>query len=190
MTDTAPDDWSPADVPAAIAVSESYWWLSTVKLTILRLRDEDDRRVAISSRQIDARQLLFALRQLLTAAELLHVALKAMGVDQAVGAALSEAEQRFVKALPDITHMRNALMHFENWSRGEGRGPQRDRLKAGGSPRDVARTDWTFAYDPRTDTAALGDYVINVATADRAAAELARVIYQTAREAEKAPGRS
>ena len=95
MTGTSPDDWSPADNPYAIAVSEAQWWQRAVQFAVLRIRGDDDNRIAsFSSRQIDARQLVFALRQLLTAEQLEQVALKALGMDPAVGQELAKARKR------------------------------------------------------------------------------------------------
>src|ERR1017187_10886653 len=125
-------DWSPADNPHAIAISEAQWWQRAVELAALRLRDPDDQRIAwFSSRQIDARQLVFALRQLLSAARLADVAMEARGVDAAARGALAQARQKFEDELPGIKNMRDALMHFDEWSRGTGHGPQKDRRDAG-----------------------------------------------------------
>ncbi len=89
VTDPAQPNWSPAGNPHAIAISEAQWWQRAVELAALRLRDPDDQRVAwFSSRQIDARQLVFALRELLSAARLADVAMKARGVDTAARDAL------------------------------------------------------------------------------------------------------
>jgi hypothetical protein len=172
VTDDAQADWSPADSPYAIAGSEAQWWLAAAKLAILRMRDGDDSRAAVSSRQIDARQLVVTLRQLLAAERLEQLALKALGIDPAVGERLGQARQEFEAALPDVRHMRDALMHFEDWARGEGRGPQKQGRDAGEALRDVARDYWYFAYDPSADTISLGPYTICVATAERASTEL------------------
>jgi hypothetical protein len=187
VTNTAPTDWSPADNPHAIAISEAQWWQRAVRLTVLRLQDPDDQRISwFSSRQIDARQLVFALRQLLNAERLVDVALEARGVDTAAHDALAQARQKFEDALPGIKHMRDALMHFDEWSRGEGRfGPQRERRDAGQALRDVAREYWGFGYDPNAGTVSLGPYSIDVDTADQAAKELSWAIYMAAREVDK-----
>ncbi|MEV4709684.1 hypothetical protein [Actinoplanes sp. NPDC049316] len=184
MMSVTPDDWSPADHPYAIAVSEAQWWQRATQLAVLRLREDDDRRISwFSSRQIDARQLVFALRQLLNAERLEQVALSTLGIDAAVGAALSTARQRFTDALPGIKHMRDALMHFDEWSRGEGKfGPQRQRRDAGAALRDVAREYWGFEYDSSRGTISLGLYTISVDAADRAAAELSNAIYLAAHQ--------
>jgi hypothetical protein len=188
VTDTTPRDWSPADNPHAIAISEAQWWQRAVQLAVLRLRDPDDQRISwFSSRQIDARQLVFALRQLLSAARLADTAMEARGIDANARDTLGQARQRFEDALPGIKDMRDALMHFEDWSRGEGRfGPQRDRRNAGEALRDVAREFWGFAYDPSAGTVSLGPYTINVDTADQAARELSWAIYQASREVDQA----
>jgi hypothetical protein len=184
MTSVTPDDWSPADHPYAIAVSEAQWWQRATQLAVLRLREDDDRRISwFSSRQIDARQLVFALRQLLNAERLEQVALSTLGIDSAVGAALSTARQRFTDALPGIKHMRDALMHFDEWSRGEGKfGPQKQRRDSGAALRDVAREYWGFEYNSSRDTISLGPYTISVDAADRAAAELSHAIYLAAHQ--------
>lgn len=185
MTGT-PRDWSPADNPHAIAISEAQWWHWAVQLAVLRLRDPDDQRIAWpSSRQIDARQLVFALRELLSAARLADVAMEARSIDAAHRDALAQARRKFEDALPGIKNMRDALMHFDEWSRGEGRGPQRDRRNAGDALRDVARDFWGFGYDPNAGTVSLGPYVIDVDTAAQAAKELSWAIYQAAREVDQ-----
>lgn len=182
VTSTFPADWSPADNPHAIAISEAQWWQRAVQLAVLRLRDSDDRRISwFSSRQIDARQLVFALRQILNAQRLVAVAMKARGVDKAACQALEGARQDFVDALPGVKDMRDALMHFDEWSRGQGRGPQKDRRDAGAFLRDVAREYWGFGYDPKGGTVSLGPYSISVDVADQAARDMAWAIYQAAR---------
>src|SRR5260370_17321031 len=78
VTATVPPDWSPADNPHAIAISEAQWWQRAVQLAVLRLRDPGDQRISwFSTRQIDARQLVFALRQILNAEPLPSAALTA-----------------------------------------------------------------------------------------------------------------
>jgi hypothetical protein len=143
VTSTSPDDWSPADSPYATALSEAQWWQRAVQLSANRLRGGDNISIAsFSSRQIDARQLIFALRQLLTAEQLEQEALKALRIDPVVGQELARARRRFEDALPGVKHMRDALMHFDEWSRGTGRGPQKERRDAGDELRDVARASF------------------------------------------------
>lgn len=181
VTASSSPDWSPADNPHAIAISEAQWWQRTVQLAVLRLRDPDDQRIAwFSSRQIDARQLVFALRQILNAERLVAAAMEACGVDAAAHEALARARQQFVDALPGIKDMRDALMHFDEWSRGQGRGPQKRRRDAGDALRDVAREYWGFGYDPPAGVVSLGPYTIRVETADQAAAAMSWAIYEAA----------
>jgi hypothetical protein len=187
VTASVPPNWSPADNPHAIAISEAQWWQRAVQLAVLRLRDREDQRISwFSSRQIDARQLVLALRQILNAERLVAVALEARGADTAAQDALAHARQRFEDALPGIKHMRDALMHFDQWSRGEGHGPQKDRRNPGEALRDVARDYWGFGYEPNAGTVSLGPYTIQVDTADQAARDLSRAIYQAAREVDQA----
>jgi hypothetical protein len=80
MTSTDSDDWSPADHPYAIAISEAQWWQQAAQLAVLRMRD-DDQRIAFSPHQVDARQLVFALSQLLRAERLEQVALTTLAMD-------------------------------------------------------------------------------------------------------------
>jgi hypothetical protein len=173
VTTTSADDWSPADNPYAIAVSQSQLWGDIVRLTILRTRDEHDHHAGwFISQQLDAHVLVMTLRQLLTAEQLEQVALKELGIDAAVRDALAEAREKIEDALPGIKHMRDALMHFDEWSRGKGLGPQKARVKAGEALRDVARDYWRFGYDPIAATVSLGPYTIDVDMAERAAHEL------------------
>jgi hypothetical protein len=76
--------------------------------------------------------------------------------------------------------MRDGLTHFEDWSRGKGAGPQRERVKAGDAPRDVARHYWRFAYDPQADTVALGPFRFDVSAVEPAAGRLKHAIYMAA----------
>jgi hypothetical protein len=188
VTDSTSTDWSPADNPHAIALSEAQWWRWAVQLAALRLQDPDDQRLAWpSSRQIDARQLIFALRQLLSAAQLADLAMEARGVDTGARDALAQARREFEDALPGIKDMRDALMHFEDWSRGEGKsGPQRHRRDAGEALRDIAREYWGFGYDPNAGTVSLGPYTIYVDTAARAAKDLSWAVYMASRTVDQA----
>jgi hypothetical protein len=181
MSSSTPGDWSPADNPYAIAVSESQWWRATVAVTVERMHGEDIHVGWFSSRQIDARTLVVALRQLLAAEKLEQIALKELGMDTAVGAALTQARLRFEDELPDIKHVRDGITHFEDWSRGQGQGPQRAARDAGTLPREVARDHWSFGYDPVTDTVTMGPYTFSVAAALPAVGELCDAIYTAAR---------
>jgi hypothetical protein len=186
VTSISANDWSPADNPYAIAVSQSQLWRDIVLLTIQRMRDEDDRgRGWFSSVQLDAHVLVMTLRQLLTAEQLEQVALKELGIDAAVRDALARARGKFEDELPGIKDMRDALMHFDEWVRGTGRGPQQKRVKAGEAFRDVARDYAGFGYDPNDGTVSFGPYTIDIDIADRAAVELCQAIYTAAQEVDR-----
>jgi hypothetical protein len=176
-----PDDWSPADNPYSVALSESSWLRATVALTVKRMHDDDVPVGWFSSRQIDARTLVVALRQLLAAVKLERIALTDLGMDPAVITALDHAEQDFLDALPNIKHVRDGLTHFEDWARGMGKyGPQSDARK-NADPRDVARDLWSFGYDPVTDTVTMGSFTISVSAAIPAADALCAAIYGATR---------
>lgn len=182
----ADDDWSPADNPYAIAVSEARWWLSAVTLAAGRLDDPDDGRAApVSSRQVDARLLVLALTQLLAAERLEQQALDQLELDPSVGQALEAARERFLTTVPGIQDMRNALTHFEDWSQGEGRGPQRLAIVAGAKKRDVARDFWGFSYNPSTRQIQLGPNRFGVVQALSAATGLHWAIYSAAVEVDR-----
>jgi hypothetical protein len=88
--------------------------------------------------------------------------------------------------LPDIKHMRDALVHFDEWSRGTGKyGPQRKARDTGAALRDVAREYWSFGYDPSAGTVSLGPFRIHIDTANRAARELCHAIYVAARKVDE-----
>jgi hypothetical protein len=172
------DDWSPADNPYAIALSESQWWQRAAILTVRRMRDQDETVGGFSSRQIDARNLVFALRQILTAVELERTALKELGIDMAVRDQLVQARDRFTAALPDVKHMRDGLMHFDEWSRGTGKGAQQKHAEnTGEALRDVARHFWSFDYDPRTEIVSMGPYRLDVTKVEKAASEMTHAIW-------------
>ncbi|HEX4701975.1 MAG TPA: hypothetical protein VH352_07595, partial [Pseudonocardiaceae bacterium] len=185
MTTTPADDWSPADNPYAIAVSQSQLWRDVVRLTVVRMRDDDRRAGWLSSRQLDAHTLVMTLRQLLTAEQLEQAALEALSIDPAVGTALAAARKRFEDELPGIKHMRDALMHFDEWAQGTGLGPQKEARDAGIALRDIARDYWHFGYDPNAGSVSFGPYTIEIEVAERAATELCRAIYAAAHEVDK-----
>lgn len=112
------------------------------------------------------------------------MALAALGIDPAVSQALTEARARFEQDLPDIKRMSDALVHFDEWSRGAGKyGPQRKARDASAALRDVAREYWSFGYDPSAGTVSLGPF--HVDAADRAARELCHAIYVAARKVDE-----
>ena len=182
MSQTEPDDWSPADNPYAIAVSEAQWWLRAATLTVGRLRAAPGRVGGFGSHQIDARLLVLALRQVMTAEELEQKALRALGMNKATRTALAAARAKFEADLPGIKDMRDGLVHFEEWSLGRGNGPQKARRAEGQIDRDVARQYWGFGYDAANGTVTSGPYTIEIGKADVAAEELTWAIWMAARD--------
>ncbi len=118
-----------------------------------------------SSRQIDARQLVVALWQLRVAEKLQQWALRDLGMEEAVITELSVARAQFDKILPNIQQMRNGLLHFDEWTRGAGQGPQKKEVTAGMSLRTIASKYSRFSYDPATGEIALGPYSIQLDSA-------------------------
>lgn len=185
MTFSVEDDWSPADNPYAIAVSQSQLWREVVLLTIRRMRDEDDRGLGwFSSKQLDAHVLVLTLRQIPTAAQMEQAALKDLGVDPGVRDALAQARRNFENALPGIKEMRDALTHFDEWLRGTGYGQQK-RTQADKAIRDVARDYAGFGYDPNNDNISFGPHTINIGVAEKAAVELCQAIYEAAHKVDE-----
>ena len=165
--------WSPADSAYAVAVSEATWWRCAVQLAAGRLGDTPDSRAApVRSTQIDARNLIYALVQLLNAEALEQEALRDLGTDATVGHILTKARDQYLHALPGIQEMRNALTHFDEWALGRGRGPQKAHVDAGSDHRDVAAYFWGFGYNQGDRLIRMGPFTIDPATAVRAARDL------------------
>ena len=135
----------------------------------------------VSSRQIDGRILVLALAQMLTAEKLAQFALEDLAMDPMIGSALAEARSKYMEVLPGIQEMRNAMTHFEDWSRGEGRGTQRRLITAGKERRDAARQYWGFGYDPSAHSLSLGPHRVEVERAVAAATQLHWAIYAAAK---------
>jgi hypothetical protein len=179
-------EWSPADQPYAIAVSQASWWLAAVRLSVARLHSAKDlRALPMSSTQIDARFLLLALVQLLRAEKLEQSALRAEAVDRAVRRELAEARRDFLKALPNLETMRDALTHYDEWVLGRGRGPQTAAVAAGFQQRDVAAYYWSFGYHEGDGVVRFGPFSLDVARAVDAARALHLAIYEAAREIDR-----
>lgn len=80
--------------------------------------------------------------------------------------------------VPDLRYIRNGLVHFEDWTRGKGTGPQRTDVAAGLTPREVASKYSRFGYDPATDMITSGPYSFHVTSAFEAARVLTDAIVQ------------
>jgi hypothetical protein len=187
VTDISPDvDWSPADNPYAIAVSQATWWFSAVRLSAGRLHNSKDlRALPVSSTQIDARVLVIALVQLLRAERLEQSALRAKGVSRVVRRELTRARSNFLEVLPNLVDMRDALTHFDEWALGRGRGPQKAALDAGWNQRDVAAYYWSFGYHPGESAIRFGPFCLDVPKAVDAARALHQAIYEASGEVDR-----
>lgn len=187
MSDLPSDvEWSPADDPYSIAVSEAWWWRSAVRLAILRMNAAPDARAdLLGAKQIDARNLVFALVQLLAAERLEQSALTELGMDAIVGQDLGRAREQYLEALPGIQDMRNAITHFDEWAMGQGHGLQRREVEAGASRRDVAGYFWGLGYHAGEQVVKLGPFMIDVASAESAARDLHMAIYAAAQAVDR-----
>ncbi len=114
------------------------------------------------------------------AEKLQQTALRELKMELAVIAELSRARVAFDEAVPGLQQMRNGLLHFDQWTRGVGEGPQKKEVKAGADPRLVASKYSRFGYDPANDEVEFGPYSFRVATAVEAAKDLVRAIHRAA----------
>lgn len=178
-------DWSPADHPYAIGLSQSFRWLALVRLTIRRMRADDQRIGPFSSHQLDAETLVWSLHQLTVAAKLELAALKDLHVGAEISEPLRTAQDEFYAGLKGIKEIRDAQAHFDQWSRGEGYGSQKGRTKAGEMPRDVARDYWPFGYDPKTCIVTAGPYTIRLQEAEQRAQDLCDAIWAAAQKVDR-----
>jgi hypothetical protein len=148
-----PGGWSPADNPYAIALSEAQWNVEAVGLGVRRILSGED-----PERQIDARQLIYALRQ----TERFAVMEQRAITDKvpAAARALGEAIEVFRAGVPGARDARDVLEHYDEYSQGEGRA-QRSAITRG-KARDLARQYSRFGYDPGTGQIQVGPFQIGV----------------------------
>lgn len=187
MPHITPDvEWSPADNPESIAVSQATWWFAAVRLSVARFGDPQDlRALPVSSIQIDARNLVIALAQLLRAERLEQSGLEAAGVSADVRNALTRARESFQEVLPNLVDMRDALTHFDEWALGQGRGPQKAAQEEGWKQREIAAYYWSFGFHPGEGRVRFGPFGLDVAKAVEAARDLHQAIYEAAREVDR-----
>jgi len=162
------DEWSPADNPYAIALSEAQWSVDAVLLCARRIRDGKD-----PERQIDARQLIAALSQ----AERFAV-MEQHAIQDAVPAAalaLGEAIDVFRADVPGARHARDVLEHYDEYSRG--RGQAQASAKTSEERRELARQYSKFGYNPATDQIQVGPCQIDVNEAAIRARQLLAAIH-------------
>lgn len=172
MSDTRRDEWSPAENPYAIAVSQSWWALQALRLFASEARDAFDHR-----QQIYARQIFGQLRQLRLCALMQADELEGLGVSEVERDRLGRAIEAFDQATPDATAARNMLEHFDEYARGKGALQKRAIREEGLSVYEAAAVYWGGGYDPTTEQITEGPIVIHVPTALAAAEALHRAIY-------------
>jgi hypothetical protein len=179
-------EWSPADNPYAIAVSQSTWWFAAVRLAAARLDGpRDPNALPVSSIQLDARSLVIALAQLPRALRLEEGALRAEGVGRETRKELAQAGRSFERALPDLGSMRDALIHFDEWAVGRGGGLQGSARAAGKKQREVAASYWSFGYRPDDGAIRFGPFSLHVASAVNGARALHEAICKAAVEVDR-----
>jgi hypothetical protein len=173
-----PDDWSPADNPYAIALSETQWSLWTVQLCALRIHEGGD-----PERQIDARQFVAALRRIERFAMMEQDACRQVAPEAAH--VLGQAIEVFATAVPGARHARDVLEHYDAYAVGKGH-------RQASAASDLARQYSRFGYDPRTDQIQIGPYQINVTDAVTHARQLTAAVHTAvqAYDAASDPSRS
>lgn len=176
MTADFDPSWSPAHRPEAIAVSEGQWALWTVDLCVRRIRQGQD-----PERQINARLLAVALRQVPTAALMAQKVVA--DLDATAHAALGVAVERFRQQVPAV-EVRDVLIHREEYALGCGR-RQKQIAKVAG-PAEAVRQSWGGGYEPTTDQFILGPYRIDVELARNEAHRLFDLTYLAAKAVDAA----
>ena len=172
MSDAQKDDWSPAENPYAIAVSQSWWALQALLLFASEAGNAFDHRLQIYARQIFGQLRLLRLCALMQADELERV-----GVSEVARDRLNQAIEDFDTATPDAMVARNMLEHFDEYARGKGVLQKRAIREEGLSVYEAAAVYWGGGYDPTTDEITEGPIVIHVPTALAASEALHHAIY-------------
>ena len=114
--DSDAEDWSRADHPEAIALSEIQWWAWAAELSVRRVRTGQG-----PQQQIDARFLVLSLAQLRTSARIgLDVPNRQVYTEPAA-AELAQAIARFDQVVPDVKDARDVLVHLDDYTVGHGR---------------------------------------------------------------------
>jgi hypothetical protein len=172
MTDGQNGDWSPAENPYAIAVSQSWWVLQALLLFASEASGAVDHR-----QQIYARQISGQLRLLRLCARMQADELESLGVSEVARDHLNQAIEDFDTAIPDAMAARNMLEHFDDYARGKGVLQKRAIREEGLSVYEAAALYWGGGYDPNTEEITEGPIVIHVPTALAASEALHHAIY-------------
>ncbi|HTA13649.1 MAG TPA: hypothetical protein VK781_02180 [Solirubrobacteraceae bacterium] len=172
MSDEQKDEWSPAENPYAIAVSQSWWALQALLLFASESSGAVDHR-----QQIYARQIFGQLRLLRLCARMQADELERLGVSEVARDRLNQAIEDFDTATPDAMVARNMLEHFNEYARGNGALQKRAIREEGLSVYEAAAVYWGGGYDPTTEQITEGPIVIHVPTALAASEALHHAIY-------------
>lgn len=166
------DEWSPAENPHAIAVSQSWWVLQALLLFATEARNARDHR-----QQIYARQIFGQLRLLRLCARMQADELESLGASVVLRDRLDRAIEEFDVQTPHASAARNMLEHFDDYARGEGVLQKRAIRKEGLSVYEAAAVYWGGGYDPATERITEGPIIIHVPAALAASQALHRAIY-------------
>lgn len=175
--DDATSDWSPAQNPYAIAVSQAYFAFNGYLLFAGRAREEHG-----LAQQIFGRTTLGELRKLLRCAEMLSSELERLGAPVAAQRFLQAAIDKFEGEVRGIKDARDMLEHFDEYARGEGRLQRKEQKATGAEFHAVARLYWGGGYNPQTNEVTEGPYMIPLDVAGDAA----RALYESIIHAAKA----
>jgi len=181
MNDDSEAQWSPADNPYAIAVSQSQWALWAVQLFARDARDHG----GDTQSQIYARQIFGQLRALQRCAEMMARELNRLGVDKAHREHLRQAIREFEAAVPGAKSARDILEHFDEYARGEGKLVKQAMRDLGIDVYEAAAMYWGGGYDPSTEAVTEGPFVIVIPDALESAVRLQRAIYTAGRAVDR-----
>lgn len=117
------DDWRMTEHSPNVAMGMAGLWADTARMQVARVLDPTPQPFATVA---DAYQAVFAIRRVRRAA---GMALEYL-TDTAAKAQLREALDDFDRELPHVTAMRDALEHFDEYTRGIGNHQQPDVKRA------------------------------------------------------------
>lgn len=172
VADDPQDNWSPAENPYAIAVSQSWWALHS-----LLLFAEAARSGFGHEQQIYARQVFGQLRLLRLCATLQAGEIERLGIGEADRERLARAIEEFDSATPGAKSARDMVEHFDDYARGKGLLQRREIRENGLSVYEAAALYWGGGYDPTTEQITEGPIVIHVPSAIAASEALHLAIY-------------
>jgi len=172
MADDPEDNWSPAENPYAIAVSQSWWALHTLLLFAEKARSGFG-----PEQQIYARQIFGQLRLLRLCATLQAKEIERLGVGDADRKRLDGAIEDFDNATPGAKSARDMLEHFDEYARGKGMLQRRAIREQGLSVYEAAALYWGGGYDATTEQITEGPIVIHLPSAVDASVALHQAIY-------------